>query len=209
MTKLKLRNEIHIARKIYHLIGVLLMIVVYHNIDRNTALLILSISACVIVPFDFLRQKIPFLNKMALFTFRWIMRENELKSLAGTTYLIIGTYLLIFFFPRPVATLSLLFLAVGDPIASAFGIWYGKDKLIGFKTLQGTIACFICCWIIALFYFLDRSLMTDRLMLTSLIAGFIGALAELIPIGNLDDNLTLPLISATLLSGLFKLFGGL
>jgi dolichol kinase len=40
-----------------------------------------------------------------------------------------------------------------------------------------------------------------------LLAGLVGAFAELIPIGKLDDNLTLPLMSAVGLSILFYFFG--
>ena len=43
----------------------------------------------------------------------------------------------------------------------------------------------------------------------ALLAGLIGAFSELVPIGKLDDNFVFPVLSATLLTGLLKLFGGL
>ena len=51
--------------------------------------------------------------------------------------------------------------------------------------------------------------MTDRLVLVTIVSGFIGMIAELIPVGKLDDNLSFPIICASLLWGVFTLFGGI
>jgi dolichol kinase len=110
-------------------------------------------------------------------------------------------------FPRPVVSLTLLFLAFADPIASLVGIKYGKDKIFGQKSIQGFIAAFFVCVGITFFYFLFFSSMTGRLIVVSLLAGLVGACSELIPIGKLDDNLTLPVLSAVGLSILFYFFG--
>ena len=42
----------------------------------------------------------------------------------------------------------------------------------------------------------------------SVFCGLIGAFAELIPIGKLDDNLTQPIISGFFLSLVFYFYGG-
>jgi dolichol kinase len=49
--------------------------------------------------------------------------------------------------------------------------------------------------------------MLDRVIVVSLLAGLIGALAELVPIAKLDDNFTLPVMSSLGLYILFYLFG--
>jgi len=51
--------------------------------------------------------------------------------------------------------------------------------------------------------------MVERLLMASLIAGLIGAVSELLPIGKLDDNFTFPVVSGTLLWMMFLLFGGI
>ncbi len=168
---------------------------------------ILVVAWALFVPFDFLRQRYPALNDWALHAFKPIMRQSEAKNLAGTTYLLTGVLLVDVIFPRPVVALTLLFLAFADPIASYFGILYGKDKIFGHKSIQGFMAAFFVCTALTLFYLLVHNYLTDRLIVVSLLAGLVGAFAELIPIGKLDDNLTLPLMSAIGLSILFYFFG--
>ena len=105
-------------------------------------------------------------------------------------------------FPAKVVTLSLLMLAIGDPVCNIIGIKYGKDKLIGSKSFQGTIAGFIACTIVSVIYFKLMNIMTSKLLLASVLSGFIGAFAEVIPI-DIDDNFVIPIVSAILLWGLF------
>ncbi len=209
MWMLKPRSDLHLIRKVYHVLGVLVMIVLHHNMTRSQALYALAISAAIILSVDFGRQKIKFLNKVAYYVFGPFMRRNELHGITGTSNMVLGVYFMVYLYPQSVVTLTLYFLALGDPVASTFGILFGKDRLIGEKTLQGTTACFICCTVIAGLYYLNHNLMVDRFVMASILSGLIGAFSELIPIGRLDDNLTLPVISATLLYILFGLFGAL
>lgn len=159
------------------------------------------------VPFDILRHRHEALNDWAVTAFRPIMRQSEVKKLAGTTFLLSGVLLVNIFFPRPIVALTLLFLAFADPIASYFGILYGKDKIFGHKSIQGFMAAFFVCAILTCLFLMYYKYMSDRLLVISLFAGLVGAFAELIPIGKLDDNLTLPVISAIGLTVLFYFFG--
>jgi dolichol kinase len=205
--ELKKRSEIHYARKIWHMLGVLTMFFAHIYLSESVAIFLLSIGWLLFVPFDFLRQRSAAINEWAIHAFKSIMRQNEVKRLAGTTYLLTGVLLIDIIFPRPVVSLTLLFLAFADPIASLVGIKYGKDKIFGQKSIQGFIAAFFVCVGITFFYFLFFSSMTGRLIVVSLLAGLVGACSELIPIGKLDDNLTLPVLSAVGLSILFYFFG--
>ena len=87
------------------------------------------------------------------------------------------------------------------------GVRYGKDKLIGHKSFQGTLAGFIACTLISAVYLQLIDIMLDRWVLLSLLSGLTGAFAEVVPIAKLDDNFVFPLISASLLWSLFLLFG--
>ena len=133
------------------------------------------------------------------------MRQNELDRLAGTTYLITGTILVASIFPHDVVALSLLFLAFADPIASYVGIKYGKDKIFGHKSVQGFIAAFVVCSILT-YTFLFLKNVNEYILVVSLLSGVIGSLAELIPVGKLDDNFTMPVLSSIGLFILFYLF---
>ena len=139
--------------------------------------------------------------------FHIVIRENEVNKLSGNSYLLSGVLMIVLLFPAKVVSLTLLFLAFADPIASCIGIIYGKDKILGQKSLQGFIAAFGVCTLATCGFLYAHSILVDRIIVVSLLAGIIGAFSELIPIGKLDDNLTLPLLSASGLFLLFRLFG--
>ena len=206
--QLKQRSDVHMARKIWHFLGVITIIVIYHNVSRAMALQLITFVACLFIVLDILRGYFPIINQGLMSVFAPIMREHERNSLAGTTYLLSGAFIIMFLFPKPIVTLSLLFLSMADPLAGYVGVLYGRDKIIGQKSLQGFVAAFICCTTIAAAYYLSHNLMTDRILIVSITSGLIGAFAELIPIFKLDDNLTFPVMSATFLWALFYLFGG-
>jgi dolichol kinase len=205
--ELKKRSDIHWARKIWHMGGVSLIASIYSVVSPHWAQALLAAVWLMAVPFDFFRLRVPAVNDFAISLIGPIMRENEVDKIAGTSYLLTGVTLIAFIFPHDIVLLTLLFLAFADPIASYFGIRFGKDKILGQKSLQGTLAAFFVCAILTFFFLSFHDLLMDRLVLLSLLGGVIGCLAELIPIGKLDDNLTLPVVSATALYFLFTLFG--
>lgn len=205
--QLKARADLHLARRIWHAVGVLTVTAVFFYVERSVALLLLSLSVLVFIVPDVYRLSHPRFNQFFVRRLRLLLRDSEANSLSGVTFIIIGIYVTIFLFPKPVATLSLLFLALGDPAASIFGVKYGKDKLIGNKSLQGASAAFLVCSAVALTFYLVSDILTERLVLATIISGLIGALSETISIKRLDDNLTFPILSGFFLLGLFHLFG--
>jgi diacylglycerol kinase (CTP) len=204
---LKQRSDIHLARKIWHMGGVSMIAALYANLPEKTSLLCLCIAWVLFVPVDILRLKYPALNDLLVHAFRPIMRQHEIDRIAGTSYLLTGITIVALLFPREIVLLTMLFLAFADPIASYFGIRFGKDKIFGEKSLQGSLAAFFVCSILTFYFLSSHWLMMDRLVVVSLLGGLIGALAELIPIWKLDDNFTLPMLSSTALWMLFSVFG--
>jgi diacylglycerol kinase (CTP) len=204
---LKKRSDIHYARKIWHILGVFSMFLAYVYLPSVISTALLVGSWLLFVPFDFFRHKYPSLNEWALHAFKPIMRQSEVDKLAGTTYLLTGVLIVFLLFPPPIVSLSLLFLAFADPLASFVGILYGKDKIFGHKSIQGFIAAFFVCAFLTYVFLVTQNHLLERAIVVSLLAGLVGAFAELIPIGKLDDNLTLPVVSAAGLSILFYFFG--
>ncbi len=205
---LKTRKDLHLARKLWHALGVFTIIGLYIYSSRPQALRLAVLGAFLALTIDFLRHQWPGLNRIMIHLFRPVMRQQEQTGYAGISYLMVGVLVLVALFPQPIVLLSLLFLAIADPLASYVGLLYGKDKILGSKSLQGTMAAFLACTLISVIFFYWNNLMLERLMVVSFLAGLIGALAELVPIGRLDDNFTFPLVSAVLLWLLFFVFGG-
>lgn len=203
------RNEIHLARRMWHFGGVLTIFILYTLVTPRQAIWLAVPVSAFMIGSDLARQRSPRFNQFFLWLFGPFLRESERHSLAASTAMMAGVTLIIVLFPKSVVLLTLLFLAVGDPVASYFGIQFGKDKLIGNKSLQGSMAAFIACFALAFLYFSYLDLMTERLFIACLLAGLIGAVSELVPIGKLDDNFVFPVLAAMQLTGLFYVFGGL
>lgn len=206
--ELKKKSDLHLGRKLWHAIGVCAMVAIYHLAGHERSWYILGALTAIAVPFDFLRLSNPNLNRIAMKLFGPVMRQHEVTHVSGMSYLFLGALFLLLYNDKHILTITLLFLAFGDPIASFFGIRFGKDKIIGNKTLQGTMASFAVCSVVALVYYYFHNIMTERLFIVVPLSGLIGAASELLPVGKLDDNFTFPVICSVFLWALFHLFGG-
>lgn len=209
MIELKKRSDIHWARKIWHMAGVSFIAVLYAFIPERISLILLLTAFLIFVPMDIFRQRYEWFNQFMVAFFRPILRQSEVHRLAGTSYLLTGVLIVAFLFPRPIVQMTLLFLAFADPLASYVGIRYGKDKIFRHKSLQGTLTALFVCAVICFIYLYTHNILVDHIFGVSLAAGIIGALSELIPVGKLDDNLTLPVLSASALWLMFYLLGAL
>lgn len=205
---LKQKSDLHVSRKVWHCSGICAMALIYNFLPARPVWIALIAVSALIIPLDYLRLRNPALNRTALKIFGPLMRRHESNAMSGLSYLLIGGIFLMWLGKPHVVTLTLLFLAFGDPVASYFGLRFGKDRILGNKTLQGTMAAFAVCTVIAGIYYYFNNLMTERLLIVVPLSGLIGALAELIPIGKLDDNLSFPVVGAAMLWLLFTLFGG-
>ncbi len=207
LLEFKKKSDIHWARKIWHMGGVLFLALCYSKAPQAASVIGLSLLWLLFIPLDVIRQKNPQVNQILVRWFRPLMRQHELNRLSGTSYLLSGVLLVVLLFPHDIALLTMLYLALADPLASLIGIKFGKDKLFGHKSLQGTLAAFVVCALVTFAFLQTRGILLDRIMVVTLLGGVIGCLAELIPIANIDDNFTLPLVSATSLYVLFYFFG--
>jgi dolichol kinase len=206
---LKQKSELHLSRKVWHFTTLALVALVFNLVPMKLTWLFEVVACAAIIPIDVMRLRRPKLNDFALKIFGPLMRRHEYDRLSGMTYLLIGLAYLLLLHDRHVITLTVLFLAVGDPIASYCGIKFGKDRIVGQKTLQGSFGAFAACTVIALAYCYFSNIMVERVLIVAPLAGLIGAASELTPIGKLDDNLTFPIMASTLLWLLFKVYGGL
>ena len=108
-------------------------------------------------------------------------------AVSGLPWTLTGAFLTMLLIPdRNVVMAALLYMALGDAAAALFGKAYGKKRMPGGKTLEGSAACLIVCFLVG-WYFLGAPL--------ALAGALIGTLVEFVP-WPLNDNLFMPLISA-------------
>ena len=125
------------------------MVVVHHFTSTEMCWLILACAGGPLLLLDVLRQKSERLNKFSIIMFGAVMRRREIHGLTGTTYLLIGAAVILALFPHPIVSLSLLFLALGDPAASLVGLKWGTIKIAGKN--HGRIMTFGVCYLTAMF----------------------------------------------------------
>lgn len=211
ISSLRLRNDIHLLRKLWHVGTGIFGLSLYFSIDAdpiNTACCVLILAGLGFF-LDILRMRFSHLNSVALRFMGPFMRESERKSFSGLPFYALGVALSLFLFPEKIAILSILFLVFSDPISSYIGILFGKDKILPNKSLQGTLAGFITCYLVTLIYSINISFVDYNLLGFSLLAGIIGSLSELTSVFGIDDNLTIPLLSGlglTVINLIFNIF---
>lgn len=147
------------------------------------ACLVLGLIATILIKF---KIQIPLLGKIV----ESVERENE-KDIPGKAAILffISAIILLYFFKDNV-TIVLASLSVqvfADAFAAIIGINFGKHKILGKKTLEGSTACFVVAFL-CLIYFYPIQI--------ALIAALVATIIELLP---LDDNLWVPLFTATAL----------
>lgn len=196
-TVLHKRSDLHILRKVWHISTGSLGLFVFVNSaqsQRFWAILILGIALAGFM-MDFIRNRIPAINNIVIKMMGPLMRRSEKEGVSGLPFYALGVSLSLFFFSRDIAIVSSMFLVFSDPLSSFFGVLYGKDKIMPNKSLQGAVAGFFTCYLITLFYAMNTTTLGTHLLVFSIVAGVIGAASELVSAFNIDDNLTIPVLS--------------
>jgi len=203
------RSDLHLIRKLWHMSMGLVIVTLYSSgVSQSSGVFILGSVFLVFYFFENLRLRVPALNSLAIKLFKPLMRENEVHQVSGLPLYALGSMVAILIFPKPVAILSILYLALGDPMASLFGILYG-NKSIRFangKTLVGTMAGVVVCTLVS-FVFLSSLIENPlHLGLVSLVGGLMGGTAEMLPL-DVDDNFSIPVVSGFAMWLIFILTG--
>lgn len=198
---LPVRTELHLFRKMWHATMGLVIVALYlGGMPHSLALTILGGLFVFSITMELRRLHNPTLNERCIRFFGPIIRSNEINRISGMPYFIASAIIAVAIFPRDVAVLSMLFLALGDPVASLVGILCRKRsvKILPGKSLHGTAAGFAVCAAASWFYLRSEGMAGLDLIRMTLLGGFAGAVSELLPL-ELDDNFTIPVVSGFIL----------
>lgn len=201
------RSLPHLGRKFYHfLMGIICFSLYAFFLTREEALLALAVIGGSFVVLDIIRLQSSWVNEVALRLFGKLMRREELKSVSGNSFYVLGLLTIVLFFPKPIVLLSILFLAIGDPVAAVFGTLYGKHKIIGKKSLEGSAANFLFSTVASiLFGVFYLHLAGTSLLWLGVLGGLVSVAAELFP-APVDDNFSIPVFSSLLISAIQSVF---
>ncbi|HLB25172.1 MAG TPA: phosphatidate cytidylyltransferase [Nitrospirota bacterium] len=192
-----------IGRKIYHLCGGLGLLALYVKLGPEVGLLALLGITVFATSLDLARLAVPAVNAFFYKYFPKFIRDNERDRLTGSPWYLLGVTCALAFFSLPVAVYAVCFLACGDVAATTVGERWGRTRLSGGKSIEGTAAFFAAAFaaglvIDAFFYPMSPAIF---------IAGAaVAAIVEIQPL-RLNDNLTIPLVAGAVMQ--FLVLAGL
>jgi len=194
-TKERRNIQSKLWRRLWHLLGGSFFPILALFILRETLLITLGAITAIFVTWEIVRFASPRVNRWMVSHLSVILKGEEGFRPTGTTYLLLASLAVFLFFEKYVAIASLLFLSIGDLMASVIGERFGKRILFN-KSSEGSLACLASCLLIGIV----MSRLTPAIALPVAIVGAVSAtIVELLPI-PIDDNLTIPLISGGLMA---------
>lgn len=183
-----------IYRKVIHSVSIFIPLSYLWLIkDQSIMIIILTVLCSVSLLLEFLRNKSNTVKFLFNNMFIKMLRKNEKKgTLTGATWLLIGSLITTIFFPIYIVVPALIYLSIGDSFAAIIGKAYPFGK-IGVKSITGSISGALASSIFAIS--VNKILPIEIIIIGSIIA----MLIEIIPI-KLNDNLTIPFISALVMN---------
>jgi phytol kinase len=106
----------------------------------------------------------------------------------GTIYFFISTLFCLAFFGSTITVIAIVMLAILDSVTTVAGINFGRKKILGNKTLEGT-ACGIGAGFVIMLFFTGP--------INALVLSAAAGITELV--SPVDDNLTIPIVTCVLL----------
>merc|ERR1711920_339638 len=131
-----------------------------------------------------------------------ILRDKEFSQLSGGSYFSLGCCLTVWIFPPVIAMTSIIFLVLGDMSAALIGRSFGRSLCTvaigpgGKKSVEGSAAMFVTCFVFGCTIFSQVHLREYAVFFAALTA----TLAELYEPFGLNDNISIPVLSALALA---------
>ena len=192
------RETISWRRKIFHMIGIGAVGFTYAltSVTPIEAFVIMLGFAIAFCSADLARFYIPALNRRVKRDFAPIMRGYELERLSSASWFIFTALITIGLFPKLAASIGFICLAFGDPLASWAGVRWGKTKLPGGKTLEGSLTLFVTCTVVVTLFLLGLNTAAPATaVMIAITAAAMAAVAEWLPV-DVDDNFVMPPLTA-------------
>lgn len=193
-------------RKAIHLGSAIIPIatVIIYNLYPEQARFYLSgtlaVIAIVLLFFDLLKARHRPFKSFIMRLFGKVLRRNELSGgMTASTVVVASAAFTIFIFRQEIAVVALLFLSLGDSAAALVGKHFGRIKLVGSRTLEGSLAALNTCLVVSLgVLWLSPEFGWYFTPLTLLAGSVVATLSELIDL-PLDDNFRIPIFAGLIM----------
>lgn len=166
-------------------------------LSREQMLILLTVALVGALAIDVLRFRVPAVQRLFFRSMAALASPREARGIASSTWYVLGVLIALAAFPLPVAEASILVLALGDPAASYVGQRWGKHRIPGDGSVEGTVVF----WLVAL-----AVLLAFLPPVYAVLGSLVATVVERIP-WPLDDNLTLPVGTGAALTLIGVLLG--
>ncbi|MBK9118037.1 MAG: hypothetical protein IPM18_00295 [Phycisphaerales bacterium] len=185
-----------ISRKLLHLSSAAIPLV-YWLAEWSRGTLLAALGACCLfaIAVELARLSNSAFATVFRATVGFMVRSREWQRVSGATYVLLAAFASVALFPQLIAVAVLLILSVADTAASLIGLRYGRSQFLG-KSWAGSTAFFLAAF--AILWLLDFRL--GPAVSAALLATVVEAAPTLRcgPV-ELNDNVTVPLLTGTLL----------
>ncbi len=167
---------------------------------RTWTLVLLAVVTAGFLALDLTRLSATRVNRFLFHRAASTFKAKEKDRLSSMTLFLLAALLVTLIFDRTVTLYALAFMVFGDFSAKFFGIWFGRTPLFH-KTVEGTLSHFLACLAVG-------SILAEFVPVplpALLLSVFLAACAEALPL-DLDDNLSVGIISASALHFSLRLF---
>ena len=185
---LSLKREIQ--RKFIHFSSAIIPIIILF-IGRDKSLLYLGIITVLFLIVDFLKSRIGMLKRFYCYFFGEVIREHEIKDFTGASWVLTGCFLTLLIFPLYAAVFGMFVMSICDSFAAIIGKSAGSIHVFG-KTIEGTIGFILSGFVLIL-------ILPFVSPFWGITAVFSSSFIELLPNQKINDNLSIPIVSAAVL----------
>lgn len=147
-----------------------------------------------------IRRRSPSANAKLMRFFGPVAHPHERHHTNSSTWYVTALTLLATLAPLPAAELAVLVLGFADPAAGAVGRRFGRTKIAEGRTLEGSVAFVVVGGAVSLVWLSITGVPLVRALVLGVVAGIAGALAEIASSKRFDDNFTIPVAVAALVS---------
>jgi dolichol kinase len=190
-----IRKTIHLGSIIFP-VATVFFYQVYGDEGRIYLSSILAMLAVVLIMLDLLKARHRPFKSFIFGMFGKVLRKNELQGgMTASTIVVASAAFTILIFREPIAVAALVFLSLGDSAAALVGKHFGRIRLVGRRTLEGSLAALCACLIGSMAILWTSPGFGWRLTPITLLAGSVAAtLSELFDL-PLDDNFRIPVFA--------------
>ncbi len=197
----------NLRRTLLHLFsGLVVLVCMQYVLSPSASVLVATAFAICGWTMEIARWRSPEANDRIMSVWAPVAHGHEWHRVNSATWYCTALVILGVSAPPVIVTMAALVLAVSDPFAALVGRRFGRRKLVGNRTVAGTVAFALSGAVVGagVVYAFGPALSGAGLAAVALAGGAAGAVAELFS-QRLDDNLTIPLAVAAVAGPLVAL----